>query len=138
MIMENNKATKITALAAKGTSLDLLLAEVRGEVKVTKLRARKPRKGETLTRAQGGGRPNPTPTQGANQGAIAVACNAGWVFSGQRGIGATATKNLSGVVKNAKRQAAEDRRADALDRAADREARIARNLTALISEIQEG
>jgi hypothetical protein len=49
-----NKTT-LSTLAATGSSLDLALAEVRGEVTVKKLRTRGPRKGETWGKGQGGG-----------------------------------------------------------------------------------
>ena len=40
--------TDISKLAATATKLDLALAEVRGEVKVTRLATRKPRRGEQV------------------------------------------------------------------------------------------
>lgn len=46
MIMKNNQ-TNLSTLAATGTALDLLVAEVRGEVTITRLprkEARRPRK----------------------------------------------------------------------------------------------
>ena len=45
----------ISELAAHGTALDLALAEVRGEVKVTKLPTRKPRKEHLTANRVGGG-----------------------------------------------------------------------------------
>jgi hypothetical protein len=38
----------ISQLAATGTKLDLAIAEARGEVKVTRLATRKPRRGEQV------------------------------------------------------------------------------------------
>jgi hypothetical protein len=47
--------TDLSKLAATGTRLDLAIAEARGEVKVTRLPARKARKGERLAERVGGG-----------------------------------------------------------------------------------
>jgi hypothetical protein len=55
-MMKNDSMTDLSALAARGTNLDLLLAEVQGKVKVTKLKARKPAKQYlTADRVGGGG-----------------------------------------------------------------------------------
>ena len=50
----------ISDLAAKGNTLDLLIAETRGQVKVTKLPTRKPRKSELIMSQTKGSRTNTT------------------------------------------------------------------------------
>jgi hypothetical protein len=53
-----------------------------------------------------------------------------------RGIGAKMVNNLDGVVKNAKRQYAEDRKAAARERAAEREANAFADLDTLLDDIR--
>ena len=43
MSMKNNKAMNLSQLAAAGTALDLVVADVQGQIKFTKLATRKPR-----------------------------------------------------------------------------------------------
>jgi len=54
MSMKNNKAN-LSQLAAAGTALDLLVADIQGEVKFTKLPTRKPRKADLHANRVGGG-----------------------------------------------------------------------------------
>jgi len=56
--MKNNKGEKtvnLTQLAANGTQLDLLLAEVRGEARVTRLAPARARKAALFADRVGGG-----------------------------------------------------------------------------------
>ena len=70
----------ISELASKGNSLDLLIAETRGQVKVTKLPTRKPRKSELIMSQTKGSRTN-TNRRGQNYSGHAVnaqtGCNSG-------------------------------------------------------------
>ena len=61
----------ISELASKGNSLDLLIAETRGQVKVTKLPTRKPRKSELIMTQTKGSRTN-TNRRGQNYSGHAV------------------------------------------------------------------
>jgi len=56
-------------------------------------------------------------------------------FTPACGIGAKMVKNLDGVVKNAKRQYAEDRKAAARERAAERNAQACAAIDGLLDEI---
>ena len=104
-------------------------AEIAAAGLVTKnLKKRGPRKGEThftngYRTSQGAGQVNPNLTQN-NQAANGCASTGGRWSSGhgQRGIGATATRNLEGVKANFKAQAKADRKAAAADRRAERNA----------------
>ena len=49
------KTTSISQLAATGTKLDLLIAEIQGEVKVTRLAPKKARKADLRADRVGGG-----------------------------------------------------------------------------------
>jgi len=113
----------ISTLAATGTALDLLVAEVKGQVTVKKLRTRGPRKGETLTRGQTGGRPQ---VDGNRPVGAVTACNGGWNANGQVGIGKEMVDNLDKVVANYNKVIAseqkESRRQEAAERRALREA----------------
>ena len=111
--------TDLSKLAATGTKLDLALAEVRGEVTVKKLRTRGPRKGETLSRGQAGGRPT---TNGNRPVGAWTACNGGWAANGQVGYGAEKIANADRAKVTFDRLHAADRRAEARARAAEREA----------------
>jgi len=57
-------------------------------------------------------------------------------FTPACGIGAKMVNNLDGVVKNAKRQYAEDRKAAAKERAAERRAEALANLDAVLDEVR--
>ena len=109
----------LTKLAANGTKLDLALAEARGEVTVKRLRTRRARKGETLTRGQAGGRPT---ADGNRPVGAWTACNGGWAANGQVGIGAAKPANAAAAKARFDREHAADRRAEARARAAEREA----------------
>lgn len=61
----------ISELAAKGNTLDLMIAEVRGQVKVTKLPTRKARKSELVMSQTKGSRTN-TNRRGQNYSGHAV------------------------------------------------------------------
>ena len=61
----------ISELAAKGNTLDLMIADVRGQVKVTKLPTRKPRKSELIMSQTKGSRTN-TNRRGQNYSGHAV------------------------------------------------------------------
>ena len=52
--MKNNQAMNLSQLAATGTALDLLVADIQGEVKFTKLPTRKPRKADLVADRVGG------------------------------------------------------------------------------------
>jgi len=52
--MKNNKAMNLSKLAAHGNALDLLVADVQGEIKFTKLPTRKPRKADLNADRVGG------------------------------------------------------------------------------------
>ncbi len=54
MSMKNNKAMNLSQLAAAGTALDLLVADIQGEVKFTKLPTHKPRKADLVADRVGG------------------------------------------------------------------------------------
>ncbi len=119
--MENNKAMTTNLNLTTATKLDLLLAEVQGEVTVKRLKTRGPRKGETLQTGIGGGRVvTGTPVSGTSVKTTA-ACNGGWaVGTGQVGQGAKMVDNLSKVKRTYAAQAKADRRAATLDRLAER------------------
>ncbi len=53
--MKNNKAMNLSDLAANGTALELLVADVQGEIKFTKLPSRKPNKANLYANRVGGG-----------------------------------------------------------------------------------
>jgi hypothetical protein len=53
--MKNNQAVNLSTLAATGSPLDLVLAEVRDTAKYTVLPARKPRRSELYANKVGGG-----------------------------------------------------------------------------------
>jgi len=130
------KTTSISQLAATGTALDLALAEVRGQVTVKKLRTRGPRRGETLTRGQTGGRPV---ANGNRPTGTWVACNAGWAANGQVGIGREMVANLDKVVANYNKVIAseqkESRRQEAAERRALREAQSFNALDSLLETL---
>ena len=72
-----------------------------------------------------------------NFGAKAVAASGtGMTFTKACGLGASMVNNLDGVVKNAKRQYAEDRKAAARERAAEREANAIADLDTLLDDIR--
>jgi len=114
--------TSLSQLAATGTALDLALAEVRGQATVKRLPRRGPRKGESLTRGQTGGRPSPDGNRPVGQH---VACNGGWAANGQVGYGAQKIANAEAAKARFDRLHASEARARAADRDAEREAAAA-------------
>jgi hypothetical protein len=128
--------TDLSKLAANGTALDLALAEARGEVTVKKLRTRGPRKGEGWNKANGAGRVvgAANGANGVTTGNRAAAGGGQMTITGQCGIGRDMVSNLDRVVSKAKRQYAEDRKAEARERAAEREAEA----FAALDELLEG
>ena len=54
MSMKNNQAMNLSQLAATGTTLDLVVADVQGQVKFTKLAPAKPRKADLRANRVGG------------------------------------------------------------------------------------
>jgi len=126
----------LSQLAANGTALDLLVAEVQGEAKVKKLRTRHARKGETLGRGQAGGRPV---ADGSRPTGAYVACNGGWAANGQVGYGAQQVSDLDAVkakytrVKNSER--AEYVREQAAILRAEREAKAYAALDELLADL---
>ena len=121
--------TALSNLAANGTPLDLLVAQVQGQVTVKKLRRRGPRKGETLSRGQAGGRPAADGNRPVGQH---VACNGGWAANGQVGYGAQKIANADAAKARFDRVHASEARARAVDRAAEREAAAYAALDALL------
>jgi len=139
--MKNNKAMNLSALAANGTALDLALAEVRGEVKVKKLRTRGPRKGEGWNKAQGGGNAvGSVRATDSNAAGVSAGTNgARLTLTKQRGQGAQMVSNLEAVKANyarvinaEKREAA---REEAAARRAEREANAFAALDDLLAEV---
>jgi hypothetical protein len=139
--MKNNKAMNLSALAANGTALDLALAEVRGEVKVKKLRTRGPRKGEGWSKANGGGRVvgAANGANGVTTGNRAAAGGGQMTITGQCGQGARMVDDLDAVKANyarvidaEKREAA---REEAAARRAEREAAAIAALDDLLAEV---
>ena len=119
MNMKNETAMDLTTLAATGTKLDLAIAEAQGKVTVKKLRTRGPRKGETLSRGQAGGRPT---ADGNRPVGAHVACNGGWAANGQVGYGAQKISNSEAAKARFDRVHASEARARAAERRAEREA----------------
>ena len=117
--MKNNQAMNPSDLAANGTPLDLLVAQVQGQATVKKLRTRGPRKGETLSRGQAGGRPAADGNRPVGQH---VACNGGWAANGQVGYGASKPVRAEAAKATFDRLHAADRKAEARRRTAEREA----------------
>jgi hypothetical protein len=103
--------TDLSKLAATGTALDLALAEVRGEVKVTKLPTRGPRKGETWSPANKGGRVTGVANGGnGTMGNRAAAGGGQMTITGQGGIGREMVADLDAVkARYARVKAAEAR-----------------------------
>jgi hypothetical protein len=134
--MKNNQAMNLSDLAANGTALELAIAEVQGVAKIKRLPTRGPRKGETLSRGQAGGRPSPN---GNRPTGAYVACNGGWAANGQVGYGAQQVSDLDAVkaryarvIGAEKREAA---REEAARRRAEREAAAFAALDDLLSEV---
>jgi hypothetical protein len=122
--MKNNQAMNLSELAAAGTALDLALAEVRGQVKVTKLRTRKPRKGEGWTPANKGGRV--TGVANGGQGTVGNRAAAGggqMTITGQGGQGARMVDDLDAVKARYARVTALEHRQAAREAAAEARAK---------------
>jgi hypothetical protein len=139
--MKNDKAMDLSQLAANGNALDLVLAEVRGEVKVKRLRTRHARKGEGWSKANGGGRVvgAANGANGVTTGNRAAAGGGQMTITGQCGQGAQMVADLDAVkakyarVKNAER--AEYVREQAEILRAEREAAAFAALDDLLSEV---
>lgn len=129
MSMKNKTAMNLTELAANGTKLDLAIAEVRGGVKVTHLRAKSASK--TLTM---GVRNRRAVASEVSYNGVAVGKGGLGNLNKVGGIGREMVDNLRCVVSEAKRQYAEDRKAAARDRAALKRQQL---LTAIDTEVAE-
>ena len=132
--------TDLSKLAANGTALDLALAEARGEVTVKKLRTRGPRKGESLTKAQGGGRVvgNVRGTDSNAAGVSAGTNGARMTLTKQRGQGAQMVDNLDAVKANYARVINAEKREAAREAAAARRAEREAEAFAALDELLEG
>lgn len=130
--------TDLSQLAATGTALDLAIAEAQGKVTVKRLRTRGPRKGEGWAKANGAGRVvgAANGANGVTTGNRAAAGGGQMTITGQCGIGRDMVSNLDHVVASAKRQYAEDRKAEARERAAEREANAHADLDNLLDEVR--
>ena len=132
----------LTQLAANGNALDLAIAEAQGKVTVKKLRTRGPRKGETLSKAQGGGHAvgSVRGTDSNSSGTSAGTSGARMTLTAQCGQGREMVANLDRVVSTYKRvKAAEhraDARAEAAARRAEREANAFADLDTLLDEVR--
>jgi hypothetical protein len=141
MNMKNNEAMNLSDLAASGTDLDLTIAEVQGKVTVKRLRTRGPRKGETLTKAQGAGRVvgNVRGTDSNAAGVSAGTNGARMTLTTQRGQGAQMVDDLDTVKARYARVKAAEHRADrayeAELRRAEREAAALAAIDDLLSEV---
>ena len=137
--MKNNKAN-LSQLAATGTALDLLVAEVQG-VKVKRLRTRHARKGEGWGKGQGGGHAVGTirDTDSNAAGVSAGTNGARMTLTKQRGQGAEMVADLDAVKARYARVKAAEHRADrayeAELRRAEREAKAYAALDELLAEV---
>lgn len=134
----------ISTLAATGTALDLLVAEVKGQVTVKKLRTRGPKKGElhfTGAPANGGGRVvgQANGVGGTTTGNRAPAGGGQMTITGQCGLGKDMVDNLDKVVANYNKVIAseqkESRRQEAAERRALREAQSFNALDSLLDTL---
>lgn len=138
--MKNNKAMNLSQLAATGTALDLLVAEVQG-VKVKRLRTRHARKGEGWSKANGAGRVvgAANGSNGVTTGNRAAAGGGQMTITGQCGQGAQMVDDLDAVrARYARVKAAEHRevaREEAALRRAEREAKAYAALDELLAEV---
>jgi hypothetical protein len=132
----------ISQLAANGNALDLAIADVKGQVTVKRLRARGPRKGETLSKAQGGGHAvGAVRDSDSNTANISAGTNgARMTLTEQRGYGANMVYNLEKVVVTYDALKREEKRIEAKRRAAEkraeREAEAFAALDNLLDDIQ--
>lgn len=131
----------LSQLAANGTKLDLAIAEAQGKVTVKKLRTRGPRKGESLTKTQGGGRVVGTVREtDSNAAGVSAGTNgARFTLTQQRGYGAEMVTNLDRVVSTYNAVVAAEKRANAREEARrrrlEREAEACAALDALLDSI---
>lgn len=138
--MKNNQTNlDLSTLAAQGSDLDFLLAEVNGTATVKKLRTRGPRKGETLNRPQSGGRPVDM-GMGAAGGGQWVPAQSRWAGNGQCGQGRQMVSDLTAVQANYQKMlrsdaARADRAQEAANRRAERDAATQDALDALLASI---
>jgi hypothetical protein len=131
---QKHKMKNISELAANGNNLDLALAEVRGEVKVTRLATKKAPK--TGRRARNGR----AVTSGVEVNGIAVGKGRMGNLNRVGGIGKEMIANVSGAVANyeavVKANRREEARLRAAEKAAEREANALENLDSLLDEVQ--
>lgn len=131
----------LSELAAHGTALDLAIAEAQGKVTVKKLPTRKPRRGETWGKAQGGGSAiGAVRATDSNAAGVSAGTNgARMTLTQQRGYGAEMVANLAEVTaRYASVKAAEHREAareEAALRRAAREAEAAAALDSLLDSL---
>jgi hypothetical protein len=122
--MKNNQAMNLSDLAANGTPLDLLVAQVQGQATVKKLRRRGPRKGESWGKAQGGGNAvgSVRATDSNTAGVSAGTNGARMTLTQQRGQGAQMVADLDAVKARYARVKAAEHREAAREEAAYRRA----------------
>lgn len=122
--------TDISQLAAKGDTLDLAIAEAKGEAKVIRLKAKKAPKTSGV-----GVKNRRAVTDEVNFNGVAVGKGGMGNLNGVGGIGREMVSDLNRVVSKAKRQYAEDRKAAARERAAERQAEAHAALDDVLSEV---
>jgi hypothetical protein len=128
--MKNNQAMNLSDLAANGTALELAIAEVQGEVTVTRLKVK------NAPKTSGVGVKNRRAVTGeVNYNGVAVGKGGMGNLNGVGGIGKEMVSDLDRVVSKAKNQYADDRKAAARERAAEREANAFAALDDLLSEV---
>jgi len=134
--------TDLSKLAAQGDALDLAIAEAQGAVTVKKLRTRGPRKGETWSPANKGGRAvgGANGNNGFTAGNRAAAGGGQMTITGQCGQGKEMVANLDRVINTYKKVTAAahraDARADAAERRAVREANAYAALDNLLDDVR--
>jgi hypothetical protein len=132
--MKNNQAVTLSTLAATGSPLDLVLAEVQGAAKITRLATKQAPKsgaGQRNRRATG---------DGVQSNGVAVGKGRNGNLNPVGGQGKEMVANLDRVVSTYKRvKAAEhraDARAEAAARRAEREANTYADLDTLLDEVR--
>jgi hypothetical protein len=121
--------TDLSKLAASGNALDLAIAEAQGVAKVTRLKVK------NAPKTGGVGVKNRRAVTGeVNYNGVAVGKGGMGNLNGVGGIGREMVGDLNRVVSEAKNQYAEDRKAAARERAAEREAEA----FAALDELLEG
>lgn len=131
----------LSELAANGSKLDLAIAEAQGKVTVKKLRTRKPRRGETWSPANKGGRVVGVANSenGLTAGNRAAAGGGQMTITGQGGQGKEMVANLDRVVNTYNKVIAAEHRANAREEARlrrlEREANACAAIDALLESI---